>query len=265
MDRLHQYLLDDLGRGDVTSAALFGKEEGLAEIIAQEPMLLAGVAEATTLFLANGCSVDVRCTDGEKAVADQVVLAISGPLQAIFAAERTALNIMMRMSGIASMVSEVSERTGKRIAATRKTTPGFGALEKKAVIIGGGDPHRMGMDDMLLIKTNHIAAIGGIEEALERAHRNASFSKKIEVEVTNAKDAHFVADKCDIVMLDNFSPEEGNALYHELKDSHPRLIVERSGGITPENVDQYEGDILSMGSITHSAQSRDLHLVLVSH
>ena len=187
---------------------------------------------------------------------------LSGPERGITTAERTALNIMMRMSGIATMVHEATEKCRPfsdtvKIAGTRKTTPGFRKFEKKAIVLGGGDPHRFGLYDMVLIKDNHIAAAGGIENIMERT-LDLEYNMKVEVEVENAHDAE-VAAKCgaDIIMLDNRTPEEAKELYSLIKSIDPDIMVEVSGRVTMDNVSDYAtcADRISMGCITHSVKA----------
>jgi len=149
-----------------------------------------------------------------------------------------------------------------RVAATRKTTPGFREFEKKAVVIGGGDPHRAGLFDAVLIKDNHIKMAGGVIEALRRA-KSGSFTKKIEIEVENATDAMTaVKNGADIIMLDNFGPDEVRKLSAELRKLNPDVLIEASGGIRPENIEQYAAgaDIISLGLLTHSIKSIDFSM-----
>jgi len=199
------------------------------------------------------------------------VMELSGSARAILSAERTVLNIMMRMSGIATETSKLVEATKKvnskiRIACTRKTTPGFRYFEKKAVALGGGDTHRFRLDDMILIKDNHLSIIGGVREAVKQARLKTSFSKKIEVEVENPEQALEAAlAGADIIMFDNMPPEEAKKTLELLEERglREKVLIELSGGITPENIEKYSAlnvDIISMGYITHSARALDLSL-----
>jgi nicotinate-nucleotide pyrophosphorylase (carboxylating) len=173
----------------------------------------------------------------------------------------------MRMSGIATLTNDLLMRCRAvnpeiRIAATRKTTPGFREFEKRAVSIGGGDPHRFGLDDAILIKDNHIRLAGSVKEALRRA-RASSFTKKIEIEVESEDDAlAAVEGGADIIMLDNLAPEEAQALYARIKSQRPNVMIETSGGIRPDNVEKYArgADIISLGWITHSVKSVDFSM-----
>ena len=192
---------------------------------------------------------------------------MSGSARAILAGERLALNIVMRMSGIATLTRSLVDKCRKvnpkvRVAATRKTTPGFRYFEKKAVLIGGGDPHRMGLYDAVLIKNNHIRLAGGVKEALKRAAKG-SYMMKVEIEVETPEQA-FVAleNGADIIMLDNFGPEEAKKLSHRLKKARPEVLIEISGGIRPDNIEKYAAaaDIVSLGWLTHSVRSVDFSM-----
>jgi nicotinate-nucleotide pyrophosphorylase (carboxylating) len=189
----------------------------------------------------------------------------------MLAIERTLLNLLSRMSGIATHTSRLVEQiraAGYRtiVAATRKTVPGMAFFDKKAVMVGGGDSHRTGLDDMVLIKDNHVAIVGSVKEAVEKARKKASFSKKIEVEVSTANDALEAAEAhADIVMMDNFTPEQAREAIDLLKRKKLRagVLVEASGGISEQNVLKYAAvgvDIVSLGEITQNAKSLDMSL-----
>jgi nicotinate-nucleotide pyrophosphorylase (carboxylating) len=236
------------------------KAEG--HIICKEDCVLAGLAEASELFAELGVEVVSSKTDGKLAKKGEVVMEIEGTARQILAGERLALNFVMRMSGIATLTHELVHKClglnpNVRIAATRKTTPGFREFEKRAVLLGGGDPHRYGLYDAILIKDNHIRIAGGVAEALKRA-RKGSFTKKVEIEVESREDALLaLANGADIIMLDNFQPDEFTKLSAELKKKRPEVLIEASGGITPDNVAEYArgADIISLGWLTHSTRS----------
>src|SRR3972149_6970991 len=189
-EKLKQLLAEDVGQGDVTSAAVV--PAGLtveAAVVAKEAGIAAGIEETVILAESLGMSVKAEVADGQETKNGQVILKISGNAQTILSAERTMLNLLSRMSGIATATRRLTEKLREaglktRIAATRKAAPGLSIFDKKAVFVGGGDPHRLHLDDMVLIKDNHIAIVGSAVEAVKRAKANASFSKKIEVEVT---------------------------------------------------------------------------------
>jgi nicotinate-nucleotide pyrophosphorylase (carboxylating) len=196
---------------------------------------------------------------------------ISGDARTILAVERTLLNLISRMSGIATTTKGLAEKLKKagatvKIAATRKTAPGLLYFDKKAVLTGGGDPHRLHLGDMILVKDNHIAVAGSIENAVKNAKQNASFSKKIEVEVARVTDVLKAAEAgADIIMLDNFSPKQINAAVRLLKRAgfFGKILLEASGGITAKNLLEYAAaqvDIISIGELTHSVQALDVSL-----
>ncbi|MEX2707304.1 MAG: carboxylating nicotinate-nucleotide diphosphorylase [Candidatus Freyrarchaeum guaymaensis] len=263
---------EDLGFEDITTNALVPeKTTARARIICKGEGVIAGVQEACVIFRLLNIEFKPLVRDGDRVRKGQTVMELSGSARAILSAERTVLNIMMRMSGIATETSKLVEATKKvnskiRIACTRKTTPGFRYFEKKAVALGGGDTHRFRLDDMILIKDNHLSIIGGVREAVKQARLKTSFSKKIEVEVENAEQALEAAlAGADIIMFDNMPPEEAKKTLELLEERglREKVLIELSGGITPENIKKYSAlnvDIISMGYITHSARALDLSL-----
>jgi nicotinate-nucleotide pyrophosphorylase (carboxylating) len=271
-EKLKQLLAEDIGQGDVTSSAVV--PSGLAAeaaVVAKEAGIAAGIEETVILTESLGLSVKAEVTDGEKIKNGQIIMKISGDAQTILSAERTMLNLLSRMSGIATATRRLVDKLRKanvtaKIAATRKTAPGFGYFDKKAVLIGGGDPHRLRLDDMVLVKDNHIAIAGSVENAVKKARQNASFSKKIEVEVTSVTDAlKAAAAGADIVMLDNFSPKQIKEAAKALKKAGflGKVLLEVSGGITEENLLEYASaqvNIISMGALTHSVKALDISM-----
>jgi nicotinate-nucleotide pyrophosphorylase (carboxylating) len=271
-EKLKQLLAEDVGQGDVTTAAIV--PEGLkaeAAVIAKEAGVAAGLEEITILAESLKLNVKTEVTDGEQIRSGQIIMKISGNAQIIFSAERTMLNLLSRMSGIATATRRLTEKLRKanstaKIAATRKTAPGLGYFDKKAVLIGGGDPHRLRLDDMVLVKDNHIAIAGSVESAVKKAKQNASFSKKIEVEVTSITDALKAAEAgADIIMLDNFSPKQIREAVKALKKAgfFGKILLEVSGGITEQNLLEYAStqvNIISMGELTHSVKALDISL-----
>jgi nicotinate-nucleotide pyrophosphorylase (carboxylating) len=262
------YLREDIGSGDVTTDLLVPPDSrAVGRIVAKESCILAGAKEAEGVFAELGATVERGADEGSPMVKGDVVLVVKGPTRALLSGERLALNFLMRMSGIATLTNDLLSRCRKanpavRIAATRKTTPGFREFEKRAVIIGGGDPHRFGLDDAILIKDNHIAIAGGVSEALRNAKR-ASFTKKVEIEVESEEDAFAAADGgADIIMLDNFAPEVAQRLAVDLRRRRPDIVIEVSGGIRPDNVERYASfaDIISLGWLTHSVRSIDFSM-----
>ncbi len=262
MDEIDRFLEEDIGSGDVTTLMFVPDIESTATIVCEDDAVVAGLEEAEITFSKLGAEARRLVEDGTFVERGTKVMEISGPARGITTAERTALNIMMRMSGIATIVHDATERCRPfsetvKIAGTRKTTPGFRRFEKKAIVLGGGDPHRFGLYDLVLIKDNHIAAAGGIENVMERT-LDLEYNMKVEVEVENAHDAE-VAAKCgaDIIMLDNRSPEEAKELYDLIKSIDPGIMVEVSGRVTMDNVADYAtcADRISMGCVTHSVRA----------
>jgi nicotinate-nucleotide pyrophosphorylase (carboxylating) len=270
-DKLKQILADDIGQGDVTAAAVIPAKLIInAEVIAKEDGVIAGIEEATILAEYLRLTVEPKVVDGQKIKNKQVLLQISGDAQTILSVERTMLNLISRMSGIATKTRTLAEKLEKakmktKIAATRKSAPGLLYFDKKAVIIGGGDPHRLHLDDMILIKDNHLTIVGTVEEAVKRAKTNSSFTKKIEIEVTNLEDALKAAKAgADIIMLDNFSPKQAKEAGKALKKARfSNVLLEVSGGITGENLLEYaeaQVGIISLGELTHSVKALDISL-----
>jgi nicotinate-nucleotide pyrophosphorylase (carboxylating) len=274
--RLLRILADDIGYGDLTSALLIPEKLHVeANIIVKEGGLAAGIEEVTILGQLLGLNVVNTVSDGKEFEKNQIIIKIFGNAQVILSAERTMLNLLSRMSGIATttnkLVKKINDSKYKtRIAATRKTIPGLNYFDKKAIVIGGGDSHRMNLADMILIKDNHIAIIGNLQNAIEKARNNASFSKKIEVEVNKIEDVLIAARAgVDIIMLDNFSPEKINEAIDLLKTEgyFGKVILEASGGINFENLLDYAStqvDIISMGALTHSVKSLDMSLKIIN-
>jgi nicotinate-nucleotide pyrophosphorylase (carboxylating) len=270
-EKLRQILADDVGQGDVTAAAVIPANLTVhAEVIAKEEGVVAGIEEAAILAEYLGLIVKAKVADGDKVKNKQVLLQISGDAQTILSVERTMLNLLSRMSGIATKTRTLAEKLEKanvkaKIAATRKSAPGLLYFDKKAVYIGGGDPHRLHLDDMVLIKDNHLAIVGSVEEAVKRAKAHASFTKKIEVEVTTVEDALIAAKVgADIVMLDNFSPKQAKAAGEALRAAgFSKVLLEVSGGINGETLLEYASaqvDIISLGELTHSVKALDISL-----
>jgi len=271
-ERLIRFLEEDIGFGDVTTELIIPDGvEVTAQIVAKEPMVAAGVLEVTVLFEIVGIKVIRSADDGSEVSPGEVVIEVRGPARAILTVERTALNILMRMSGIATatrrLVNKIREAgLGTRIAATRKTAPGLRYFDKRAVITGGGDPHRSSLDEAILIKDNHIAILGDVEKAVKKARSAASFTKKVEVEVRTPEEAVEAAKLgADIIMLDNMAPSEVESAMKLLRAEglRDKVLIEVSGGITEENILEYarlKPDVISLGFLTHSARAVDLSL-----
>ncbi len=270
--KLLDILAEDIGQGDITTALTIPAEStSEAQIVAKEAGIAAGFEEAKVLLESLGLKVETLASDGEKINPKQTLMKIRGNTRTILSTERTILNIVSRMSGIATTTRRLVEKLqkaklGTKIACTRKTAPGLLYLDKKAVLVGGGDTHRLHLDDMVLIKDNHIAVAGSIEVAVKRAKEVGSFTKKIEVEVSSAEDALAAAKAgADIIMLDNFSPKQVEKAVSRLEEAafSGKVLIEASGGITAENILEFASkrvDIVSLGELTHSAKTLDLSL-----
>ncbi len=269
---LLKFIEEDVGFGDITTENLipFGIE-AKAEIIAKENLVVAGIEEVKILFELMGVQVTEAVKDGEEVKAGKIIMKLEGDARNILTAERTALNLLMRMSGIATATRRLIEKIRKAgfhscIAATRKTAPGLRYFDKKAILIGGGDTHRLRLDDAVLIKDNHIAIIGGVKKAIRLAKKSVSFAKKIEIEVRSPKEALDAAKAgADIIMLDNMSIEEVEESMKLLEAENLRsnVIIEISGGVTEENILNYakmKPDVISIGYLTHSVKSVDISL-----
>jgi nicotinate-nucleotide pyrophosphorylase (carboxylating) len=271
-EKLLMMLAEDLGQGDITTDLINPPGTmAKAEIVAKDSGIAAGIKEAEILMKSLGLKVETLVQDGERIRPSRRLIKLSGDAGTILSAERTVLNILSRMSGIATTTRNLIEKLQKAklkvtVASTRKTAPGLLYFDKKAVLIGGGDTHRLHLDDMILIKDNHIALAGSIDKAISKARKKASFSKKIEIEVANVEDALKAAKGgADIIMLDNFSPAQARKACALLKktDYQRRILIEASGGITAENIIKYAStgiDIASLGEITESSKALDISL-----
>lgn len=268
MDEIDRYIEEDTNKiGDITSNSMFTKETANARIVSKETCILAGLEEAKIVFERTGAKMDLLLREGLHVKQNTVVATVSGPARSILLGERLALNFIGRMSGIATETKGLVDicRTinpAIKIAATRKTTPGFRKYEKKAVRIGGGDPHRFGLYDAVLIKDNHIKLAGSVEEAIGRVKKKIN-DKVIEVEVENEKDAITVAKaKVGVIMLDNFDPKTAEIVAKKIREIDPKILIEVSGGINIDNITEYASfaDQISLGYLTHSVKSKDFSL-----
>jgi nicotinate-nucleotide pyrophosphorylase (carboxylating) len=272
IDWIGLYLQEDLGAGDITSDPLFPpSHKGAARMVARERALMAGGAHAVEVFRRLGATARPLVKDGAWADAGQAVLSVEGPTRAILAGERLTLNLVARMSGIASQTRTLMEELGRAcsaaaVAGTRKTTPGFRAFEKEAIAIGGGDPHRFGLHDAVLLKDNHLAAAGSVTEAVRKA-KAANPGKPIECEVESLADARAAAAAgAGWILIDNQAPEVGKAWAEALWKDHPELKVEASGGITPATLASYGwADRISLGWLTQKVPAKDFALDWDSH
>ena len=266
-DFLLMALKEDIGAGDVTTDSLISPEQvSRCRLVAKEPGVLAGlnVFKRVFLLLDEGVSVELRRADGDRTAAGEVIAELSGSTRAILEGERTALNILQHMSGVATKTSRMCALIGPfhaRLVDTRKTLPGLRMLDKYAVTAGGGANHRINLSDLVLIKDNHIAAVGSIPKAVALAKKRAPFSAKIEVEVEDLSQlAQAVEAGADIVMLDNMSCAE---MEKSVKLVRGRVLLEASGNVDERNVAAVAAtgvDIISCGALTHSARALDISL-----
>jgi len=262
------FLTEDLGRGDITTQSTVTRNaHARGRFLAKEPMVVAGLEAAEAVFstLDAQQQLEAFISDGDEVEAGKVIARTNGFADVLLAGERVALNLLQRLSGIATItrkfVREV-EGTNAQIVDTRKTTPGLRMLEKYAVESGGGRNHRFGLDDGVLIKDNHIALAGGVGAAVERARSAVGHLHKIEVEVSNEGDLReAITSGANILLLDNLTPEETRVLVVLARELSPHVLLEASGGIRLENVRAYAEagvDLISVGALTHSARAMDI-------
>jgi len=260
------FLEEDIGRGDRTTEAVVPDDlRGRARIEAREPAVIAGLDVAHACFrLLGGVEWEPVVADGERVEAGATVVRMEGPLRTILTGERTALNLLQRLSGIATMTSRFVEAvagTPGQVVDTRKTTPGLRMLEKYAVRVGGGSNHRAGLDDGILIKDNHIAAAGSVTEAVTRALVGRPHGLKVEVEVQTLDQLdEALAAGAEAVLLDNMSAE---MVRDAVARAGGKALLEASGGITLDTISDYAKtgvDLISVGALTHSVRAIDLSL-----
>ena len=262
-------LREDLGDGDITTQAVVSPNmKARGEFVAKQDFVLAGwpVAVRTLHHVSEKVSVESTCRDGDAVANGNVFGSVSGPAARLLSGERVALNFLQRLSGIATLTRQFVEAvsgTGTAILDTRKTTPGLRALEKYAVRMGGGRNHRFGLSDGVLIKENHIAAAGGVAEAIRRARVGIDHLKKIEIEVTTFEELNQALDAgADAILLDNMTPDQ---VKDAVKQVSGRVPLEVSGGVHLGNAREYAQagvDFISVGALTHSFKSADISLEL---
>jgi nicotinate-nucleotide pyrophosphorylase (carboxylating) len=276
-DALIKFLHEDIGTGDVTSNCLIPDDlHSRAQIICKnkKSAIVCGLEEMDLVFDLCGCNTKTLVSDGSWVQKGTVVMTIEGKTRSILKAERTALNLIMRMSGIASETRYIKDAIVDLsdsiiIASTRKTAPGLRFFDKKAVTIGGGNSHRIRLDDMVLIKDNHLEIIGSVKKSVEMAKKNAASSITIECEAKNSNEViEAITAGADIVMLDNFSPEEAAKIIKEISRMgiREKVKLEISGGITMQNIRDYakeQPDIISVGFLTHSPKAVDFSLEII--
>ncbi len=262
------FLNEDLGRGDITTQSIVARNtHARGRFIAKQAMTVAGLEAAEAVFstLDAQQQLEAFVSDGDEVEEGKVIARTSGFADVLLAGERVALNLLQRLSGIATLTREyvrAVDGTKAAIVDTRKTTPGLRMLEKYAVLSGGGRNHRFGLDDGVLIKDNHIALAGGVGAAVERAREKVGHLHKVEVEVSNERDLReAIGSGADIILLDNLTPEETKRLVELARELAPAVTLESSGGITLDNVRAYAEagiDLISIGALTHSARAMDI-------
>ncbi len=262
-------LKEDIGSGDITTESLVDSEcMGQGRLMAKEAFVLAGLDVAKSVFstLDPDMVFHHDCSDGDGVESGDVIMTCEGRLRYLLMGERTALNFLQHLSGVATCVREYVGAIGNsqvRLVDTRKTTPGFRVLEKYAVRVGGARNHRMGLYDGVLIKDNHIAVSGGIKAAIEKVRDQVSHLEKIEVEVSDLSGvSEAIAAGADVIMLDNM---DVNQVTEAVGLIDGKAIVEVSGGVTRDNLKLLADtgvDIISVGALTHSATSVDISMLM---
>jgi len=272
---IKQTLQEDIGHGDHSSlAAVPENAKGKMKLLAKENGIIAGIEVAREVLRQVDSSISMKCfkNDGDEIKVGDIVFELEGSARSMLSAERTLLNFMQRMSGIATtskLYADAVKGTNTKILDTRKTTPNLRTLEKYAVKIGGAENHRFGLYDMIMLKDNHIDFAGGIEKAIDDTHRYLKIHKlnlKIEIETRTLEEVKRVVKhgKIDRIMLDNFTPDN---IMEALKLIDGKYETEASGGITLENIKEYAKtgvDYISIGALTHHIKSLDLSLKFIA-
>lgn len=269
LSAIGDFLTEDIGRGDITTQATVAAEvRGMGRFLAKEYLVICGLEVAEAVFLhldAEIPEIETIYSEGDEVEEGTVFATLKGYADVLLAGERVALNILQRMCGVATLTRayvKAVEGTKAQIVDTRKTTPGLRLMEKYAVTVGGGKNHRMGLDDGVLIKDNHITLAGGITEAVVAAKQKVGHLHKIEVEITNwAQLREAIEAGADIIMLDNQTPDEAAKLVGMARDINPAVMIEASGGMDLDRVRSFAEagvDLISVGRLTHSARAVDI-------
>ena len=272
-----RFLEEDIGSGDITSSSIVPSNKIISAVILCNDLnetITCGLRDAQIVFDVCNCWANPLMNDGSNVKKGDVVMQIRGEARSVLKAERTALNLIMRMSGIATLtrrfVNLVERYNPKvRIAGTRKTAPGLRAFDKKAIATGGGYPHRMRLDEMVMIKDNHLAVTDSIEYSIRTARTKLGSAVRIECEVRNTEEAIRAAKAgANVIMLDNFTPSEAESCAKAIREfgTFDDIEIELSGGITLSNVVDYvkaQPDLISVGQLTHSPTAVDYSLEIV--
>jgi len=267
-----RWLKEDIPYWDVTTVLLpETKKESKARIIAKQEGIIAGLPIVKRIFEFAGVNFVAKIKEGDKVSKKTVIATVIGDIKSLLQIERIALNVLGRLSGIATTTDKMVALARKhnpniKICATRKVIPGFAKYDKYAITIGGGDTHRFNLSDMVLIKENHLRFFDSVSEAIQIAKEKTSFSKKIEIEVQNEEQAlEATKSAADIVMLDNFPPVQAKIVAKKIKEINKNILVELSGNITLENIESFPlqyVDLISSGSLTHSVRNFDLTMLI---
>ncbi|MGI8640697.1 MAG: carboxylating nicotinate-nucleotide diphosphorylase [Pyrinomonadaceae bacterium] len=264
-----EFLAEDLGRGDITTQATVPPDvRGMGRFLAKEDLVVCGLEVAEAVFAhldPDNAEIDANVSEGDVVKAGTIFATLKGYADILLAGERVALNLLQRLSGVATLTRQyvkAVEGTRAQIIDTRKTTPGLRMLEKYAVTVGGGKNHRFGLDDGVLIKDNHIELAGGITEAITAAKLKVGHLHKVEIEISNwAQLREAILAGADIVMLDNQTPEEAEKLVEMARNMNPNVLLEASGGMNLDTVRSFAEagvDMISVGRLTHSARAVDI-------
>ncbi len=264
-----EFLREDIGRGDITTQSTVSPDvSGMGKFLAKEALVICGLEVAEAVFAhldPETPEIETTFSDGDEVESGTIFATLKGYADVLLTGERVALNLIQRMSGVATLTRQyvkAIEGTTAQIIDTRKTTPGLRMLEKYAVTVGGGKNHRLGLDDGVLIKDNHIALAGGITEAITTAKIQIGHLHKIEVEISNwAQLREAIEAGADIVMLDNQTPEEAQKLVEMARQLNPAVLLEASGGMDLDRVRLFAEagvDLISVGRLTHSARAVDI-------
>ncbi|HEX6126391.1 MAG TPA: carboxylating nicotinate-nucleotide diphosphorylase [Pyrinomonadaceae bacterium] len=269
LSAIGDFLAEDIGRGDITTQATVASDvRGMGRFLAKEYLVICGLEIAEAVFLhldAEIPEIETNFSEGDEVEEGTVFATLKGYADVLLTGERVALNLLQRMCGVATLTRQyvkAVEGTNATIVDTRKTTPGLRLLEKHAVTVGGGKNHRMGLDDGVLIKDNHISLAGGITEAVIAAKQKVGHLHKIEIEITNwAQLREAIEAGADIIMLDNQTPEEAAKLVGMARNMNPSVMIEASGGMDLDRVRSFAEagvDLISVGRLTHSARAVDI-------
>lgn len=264
-----EFLREDIGRGDITTQSTVSEEvRGMGKFLAKEKIVICGLEVAEAVFAhldPESPEIETPFNEGDEVEAGTIFATLKGYADVLLTGERVALNLIQRLSGVATLTRQyvkAIEGTSATIVDTRKTTPGLRMLEKYAVTVGGGKNHRMGLDDGVLIKDNHITLAGGITEAITAARLRVGHLHKIEVEISNwAQLREAIMAGADIVMLDNQTPQEAEKLVEMARQLNPNVLLEASGGMDLDHVRSFAEagvDLISVGRLTHSAKAVDI-------